>query len=86
MQAIPQASKLKYSQIFNSNDSQRTGLLTGIQARNILIQSGLNQQILAQIWFLSDCDKDGMLTCDEFILAMHLIDVVRQGEYIFGLF
>ena len=55
--AIPQASKIKYSQIFNSNDNQRSGLLTGVQARNILIQSGLSQQLLAQIWFLSDVDK-----------------------------
>lgn len=77
--AVPHASKLKYSQIFSSNDNQRSGLLTGVQARNILIQSGLNQQILAQIWFLSDCDKDGMLTSEEFILAMHLIDRVKQG-------
>jgi len=77
--AVPHASKLKYSQIFNSNDNQRTGLLTGVQARNILIQSGLSQQILAQIWFLSDCDKDGMLTCEEFVLAMHLIDSVKAG-------
>ena len=29
---------------------------------------------------LSDIDSDGKLTCDEFVLAMHLIDVVRQGQ------
>ncbi|KAK4336868.1 hypothetical protein RND71_043903 [Anisodus tanguticus] len=77
--AIPHTSKIKYSQVFNSNDGQRTGLLTGVQARNILIKSGLSQQILAQIWFLSDVDKDGMLTCEEFILSMHLIDCVKKG-------
>ena len=28
---------------------------------------------------LSDYDKDGKLSCDEFCIAMHLIDLVRMG-------
>ena len=28
---------------------------------------------------LSDVDKDGKLSCDEFCIAMHLIDLVRIG-------
>jgi len=78
--AIPQPSKLKYTQQFNTNDRTRTGFLTGPQARNILLQSGLPQQILAQIWNLSDIDVDGRLTCEEFVLAMHLIDCVKAGD------
>ena len=38
------------------------------------------QGILAQIWNLSDIDSDGRLTCDEFVVAMHLIDCVRAGD------
>lgn len=29
---------------------------------------------------LSDIDMDGRLSCDEFVLAMHLCDVVRAGD------
>ena len=28
---------------------------------------------------LSDYDKDGKLSCDEFCIAMHLIDLVKMG-------
>lgn len=77
---IPQASKLKYTQLFNQVDVNRAGFLTGIQARNILLKSGLSNQHLASIWNLSDIDKDGNLTCEEFILSMHLIDMAKAGE------
>ena len=77
---IPQASKLKYTQLFNQVDVNRSGFLTGIQARNILLKSGLSNQQLASIWNLSDIDKDGNLTCEEFILSMHLIDMAKAGD------
>ncbi|XP_054165582.1 intersectin-1-like isoform X2 [Oppia nitens] len=78
--AIPQPSKLKYTQQFNSHDRTRTGFLTGPQARNILVDSKLPHPLLAQIWNLSDIDADGRLTCDEFVVAMHLIDCVKSGD------
>ena len=78
--AIPQSSKLKYNQMFNQHDRTRSGFLTGVQARGILVQSGLNQNILAKIWALCDVTLSGKLMCEEFVLAMHLIDMVRNGE------
>ncbi|XP_067141065.1 intersectin-1 isoform X2 [Centruroides vittatus] len=78
--AIPQQSKLKYTQIFNSLDRTRSGFLTGAQARHLLMQSGLPQGVLAQIWNLSDIDQDGRLTCEEFVLALHLTDNVKAGD------
>ncbi|KAF6206524.1 hypothetical protein GE061_017758 [Apolygus lucorum] len=78
--AVPQASKLKYTQLFNTTDKSRTGFLTGVQARNILLASKLPQPILAQIWALSDTDADGRLSCEEFVLALHLCDLARNGE------
>ena len=77
---IPQASKLKYTQLFNQTDINRTGFLTGMQSRNILVKSNLSNQHLANIWNLSDIDKNGNLNCEEFILAMHLIDMVKAGD------
>ncbi|KAH9381039.1 hypothetical protein HPB48_008253 [Haemaphysalis longicornis] len=78
--AVPQPSKLKYTQLFNSYDRSRSGFLGGGQARTILLQSALPHPVLAQIWNLSDIDSDGRLTCEEFVLAMHLVDCVKAGD------
>ena len=34
---------------------------------------------LANVWQLSDVDKDGKLTQEEFVLAMHLCDTAKAG-------
>ncbi|XP_018100331.1 intersectin-1 isoform X3 [Xenopus laevis] len=78
--AVPSSSRLKYRQLFNSQDKTMSGNLTGPQARTILMQSSLPQSQLATIWNLSDIDQDGKLTAEEFILAMHLIDVAMSGQ------
>ncbi|XP_054264037.1 intersectin-1 isoform X2 [Macrosteles quadrilineatus] len=80
--AVPHASKLKYTQLFNTTDRTRTGFLNGVQARNIMMASQLPHTVLAQIWGLSDMDSDGRLSCEEFVLAMHLCDLARSGEKI----
>ncbi|XP_057373684.1 intersectin-1-like isoform X2 [Daphnia carinata] len=77
---VPHSSKLKYAQVFNSHDRGKTGFLTGVQARGILVQTQLPQPLLARVWGLSDIDMDGRLSCDEFVLAMHLCDCVRAGD------
>ncbi|KAM9726715.1 LOW QUALITY PROTEIN: intersectin-1 [Menidia menidia] len=77
--SVPQSSRLKYRQLFNSHDKMMSGHLTGPQARTILMQSSLPQTQLATIWSLSDIDQDGKLTAEEFILAMHLIDMAMSG-------
>lgn len=77
--SMPQASKLRHSQQFNVIDRNRSGFLTGAHARNILSQIGLPTPALAQIWNLSDIDKDGRLSCDEYCIAMHLIDMFKTG-------
>lgn len=80
--SVPHSSKLKYTQLFNTTDRTRSGYLSGVQARNIMVASQLPQAVLAQIWGLSDMDADGKLSCEEFVLAMHLCDLARSGEKI----
>uniref|UniRef100_A0A3Q3AEQ4 EF-hand domain-containing protein n=1 Tax=Kryptolebias marmoratus TaxID=37003 RepID=A0A3Q3AEQ4_KRYMA len=58
--AVPQASRLKYRQQFNTLDKLMTGYLSGGS--------------------LADVDKDGQLRADEFILAMHLVDMAKTGR------
>uniref|UniRef100_A0A8D2M543 Intersectin 1 n=1 Tax=Zonotrichia albicollis TaxID=44394 RepID=A0A8D2M543_ZONAL len=53
--AVPQSSRLKYRQLFNSHDKTMSGHLTGPQARTILMQSSLPQAQLATIWAIYPC-------------------------------
>lgn len=78
--AVPQPSRLKYRQKFNSLDKSMSGYLSGFQARNALLQSNLSQTQLATIWTLADIDGDGQLRAEEFILAMHLTDMAKAGQ------
>lgn len=80
--AIPQSSKLKFTQLFNATDKTRSGFLTGTQARGILLQTKVPQQTLAQIWSLSDRDADGRLGCEEFVLALYLCEMFASGKQI----
>ncbi|CAL1603896.1 unnamed protein product [Knipowitschia caucasica] len=78
--AVPHASRLKYRQQFNSLDKQMTGYLAGPQVRSAMATTMLTQAQLASIWTLADVDKDGKLKAEEFILAMHLVDMARCGQ------
>lgn len=78
--AVKGPAKLKYTQLFNTTDRTRSGYLTGVQARSLLQQSKLPNPTLASIWALSDIDADGRLSCEEFVLAMYLCELVAQGQ------
>ncbi|CAL8313742.1 unnamed protein product [Lota lota] len=78
--AVPQAARLKYRQQFNTLDKLMSGYLSGPQVRNALLASNLTQTQLATIWTLADVDRDGQLRADEFILAMHLVDMAKTGH------
>uniref|UniRef100_A0A3B3ZD26 Intersectin 2b n=1 Tax=Periophthalmus magnuspinnatus TaxID=409849 RepID=A0A3B3ZD26_9GOBI len=78
--AVPHASRLKYRQQFNSLDKQMTGYLSGMQVRSAMATTMLTQTQLASIWTLADIDKDGKLNAEEFILAMHLVDMAKFGQ------
>lgn len=139
--AVPQSSRLKYRQLFNSHDKMMSGHLTGTQTSTTffyfiffknssiififisatppsfcliqvpkLEQSWCSPVFLKASWpqsgqyietiqvlfsknvthkvhdiplsffrSLSDIDQDGKLTAEEFILAMHLIDMAMSG-------
>ncbi|XP_023937245.1 ralBP1-associated Eps domain-containing protein 1 isoform X2 [Bicyclus anynana] len=55
------------------------GLLSGQTARLFFEKSRLSVPDLRKIWQLSDITKDGMLTLEEFSIAMHLIVLRRNG-------
>ncbi len=71
---------MKYSQMFQSNDLSSSGYIAGQTAKTLLMQTGLAQAVLAQVWSLADYDKDGKLSLEEFINAMHLCDYSKAGN------
>eukprot|EP01122_Echinamoeba_exundans_P007188 TRINITY_DN2150_c0_g1_i1.p1 TRINITY_DN2150_c0_g1~~TRINITY_DN2150_c0_g1_i1.p1 ORF type:complete len:683 (-),score=198.01 TRINITY_DN2150_c0_g1_i1:220-2268(-) len=57
----------------------KDGSITGAQAKELFIHSKVPINDLALIWALSDRDKDGKLTLDEFVIASVLIFGRKQG-------
>lgn len=71
---IGPADRANYAQLFARNAP--SGLLDGVDAREILFKSGLPNDTLIQIWNLADTQNRGQLDLAEFVLAMHLIKSV----------
>ncbi|KAL9540770.1 hypothetical protein MBANPS3_009495 [Mucor bainieri] len=71
--AVTVEEKKQYAKIFKAWDTDKKGTLSGEKAKEIFSQSGLPQNVLMQIWHLSDPNNQGKLNVDEFSVAMHLI-------------
>ena len=63
----------KYHDLFVSYDGDRDGYLTAEESLVVFRKSGLQADLLLQIFHLADCDKDSRLTSKEFAVAFHLI-------------
>ncbi|MBN3299389.1 ITSN2 protein, partial [Amia calva] len=77
---VPQSSRLKYRQVFNSIDKVMSGYLSGEYSRNSVAGGARWGQLGVNWGNLSDVDKDGKLKAEEFILAMHLVDIAKSGQ------
>lgn len=76
--SISEAQAHHYASQFSQLRPER-GLLSGQTARLFFEKSRLPVPDLRKIWQLSDIDKDGMLSLEEFSIAMHLI-VLRRNN------
>jgi len=76
---ITQNKKGEYDQKFYSL-ALTSGKASGGQIKQIMMQSGLSNQILGKIWQLSDIDKDGCMSDQEFALCLFLIQYVKDGN------
>ncbi|OAA70778.1 EF-hand-like domain protein [Akanthomyces lecanii RCEF 1005] len=54
--------------------------LTGVEAAIIFLDSHLHKHVLSNIWEQADVTRDGRFSCDEFCVAMWLIDQ-EKGNY-----
>ncbi|KAI9048042.1 hypothetical protein LZ554_007840 [Drepanopeziza brunnea f. sp. 'monogermtubi'] len=71
--AISPSDKQKFDSIYNGLDKLNKGYITGDEAVPFFSESKLPEEVLAQIWDLSDINSVGHLTRDEFAVAMYLI-------------
>ncbi|KAI8363134.1 cytoskeletal-regulatory complex EF hand-domain-containing protein [Mortierella sp. GBAus27b] len=76
---ISPAERQKYAEIFTSLNPIN-GYITGVQARQMFMSSGLHMDKLAQIWDICDIDKDGNMDFDEFCLALRFMYASINGE------
>eukprot|EP01084_Bolivina_argentea_P035819 66340_1 len=76
---IPESHIDNFLVYFSKLDRKKRGYVSGSAIGRFFRKSGLNESILAQVWDLSDMDNDGRLSSNEFCVAMHLINCVRQG-------
>lgn len=65
--------KQKFDGIYHNLDRNGQGFITGEQAVPFFQESKLSEEVLAQIWDLADINSAGVLTMDEFAIAMYLI-------------
>ncbi|XP_029943510.1 epidermal growth factor receptor substrate 15-like 1 isoform X2 [Salarias fasciatus] len=70
---VPVSERGRYDDIFLKTDADLDGFVSGLEVKDIFMQSGLSQNVLAHIWSLSDTRQQGKLTREQFSLAMHLI-------------
>ncbi|XP_042318738.1 epidermal growth factor receptor substrate 15 isoform X2 [Sceloporus undulatus] len=65
---------IKYSEIFLKTDKDMDGFVSGVEARELFLKTGLPSAILAHIWALCDTKDCGKLSKEQFALAFHLIN------------
>nr|XP_050859966.1 intersectin-1 isoform X7 [Vespula vulgaris] len=70
--------RARYQQQFESL-RPINGIITGVQAKGLLLRSELPPVVLGQIWTLSDTDADGKMDINEFCIACKLITLKLQG-------
>ncbi|KAG5848031.1 hypothetical protein ANANG_G00132530 [Anguilla anguilla] len=68
----------RYDELFLKLDSDLDGLVGGAEVKEVFMQSGLPQTMLAHVWTLADTRQKGKLTREQFSLAMHLIQQKRE--------
>ncbi|XP_051990213.1 epidermal growth factor receptor substrate 15-like 1 isoform X2 [Xyrauchen texanus] len=76
---VPANDRDQYEEIFDLADSDFDCMVGGGEVKDIFINSGLPQSVLAHIWSLADTQSTGKLTKEQFCLAMHLIQERVKG-------
>ncbi|XP_003220330.3 epidermal growth factor receptor substrate 15 [Anolis carolinensis] len=65
---------IKYNEIFLKTDKDMDGFVSGVEARELFLKTGLPSALLAHIWALCDTKDCGKLSKEQFALAFHFIN------------
>ncbi|XP_060629472.2 epidermal growth factor receptor substrate 15 isoform X1 [Anolis sagrei] len=65
---------IKYNEIFLKTDKDMDGFVSGVEARELFLKTGLPSALLAHIWALCDTRDCGKLSKEQFALAFHFIN------------
>ncbi|KAL4235983.1 hypothetical protein ACF0H5_004371 [Mactra antiquata] len=76
---VTAAEKSNFDIMFRKADLDMDGFVSGQEIRDIFLQSGLQNNVLAHIWNLCDMKSIGKLNSDQFALAMYLVQQKLKG-------
>ncbi|CAD7014874.1 unnamed protein product [Ceratitis capitata] len=76
---VSPAELKRFEITFRESDRDRDGLVSGLEVKNVFIQSGVPQNCLAHIWALCDTNQSGKLTLEQFALAMWMVERKQKG-------
>uniref|UniRef100_A0A8D0DYG7 Epidermal growth factor receptor pathway substrate 15 n=1 Tax=Salvator merianae TaxID=96440 RepID=A0A8D0DYG7_SALMN len=71
---VSSADQIKYNEIFLKTDKDMDGYVSGVEARELFLKTGLPSSVLAHIWSLCDTRDCGKLSKEQFVLAFHFIN------------
>lgn len=76
---ISSEDQIAANKLFLQADLDMDGYVSGIEIKDVFLQSGLPQTVLAHIWSLCDTCQSGKLNKEQFALAMWLIKQKLRG-------
>ncbi|XP_050327622.1 epidermal growth factor receptor substrate 15-like 1 isoform X3 [Bactrocera neohumeralis] len=76
---VSPAELKRFEITFRDSDRDKDGLVSGLEVKNVFIQSGVQQNCLAHIWALCDTNQSGKLTLEQFALAMWMVERKQKG-------
>ncbi|CAH2005949.1 unnamed protein product [Acanthoscelides obtectus] len=71
--------KAKSDTLFIKSDIDKDGFVSGQEIKDVFLQSGVPQPVLAHIWALCDIKQSGKLNNEQFALAMWLVARCLKG-------
>ncbi|XP_036369569.1 epidermal growth factor receptor substrate 15-like 1 isoform X3 [Octopus sinensis] len=76
---VTNTEKANYDILFKKTDTDMDGFVSGKEIRDVFLQSGLSNNVLAHIWSLCDIKSTGKLNAEQFALAMYLMGEKKKG-------
>ena len=76
--------KAYFDQLFAKADANRSGQLSGSIAVGFLMTSGLQKEVLKEIWNIADCNQLSLLRPQDFYIAMRLISMAQVQIFLFA--